>query len=247
MRPRLLHPLRERDARRPGRRPHDRRADPAQPGPPPARRGAARLRRARPGGDRAPPAGCDPLAERVREAGGPIDTALYTCCCGYLFSAAVSTTVACRTAGQIRPGSRAPVVRSPDAAAVGDPDRDVARRDRGRPADLLGRPERLLGERRRADRGHAAVLGGPHRRVVHRAACADTPAVGRDGRAARPPLDDRRARDRRPDRAGAQRAGAGTFVVATIIIWVATAAADVVARSLIRERREARRDARRDG
>jgi putative membrane protein len=41
--------------------------------------------------------------------------------------------------------------------------------------------------------------------------------------------------------------GAGTFVVATIIIWIATAAGDVVARSLTRERRDARRDARRDG
>src|SRR5438128_1361836 len=35
--------------------------------------------------------------------------------------------------------------------------------------------------------------------------------------------------------------GAGTFVVATLIIWIATAAGDVVARSLIRDRREARR------
>jgi hypothetical protein len=45
------------------------------------------------------PAACDPLVERARQAGGPIDTALYTCCCGYLFSAAVSTTVACPHCG----------------------------------------------------------------------------------------------------------------------------------------------------
>ena len=36
--------------------------------------------------------------------------------------------------------------------------------------------------------------------------------------------------------------GLGTFVVATIIIWVATVLGDFVARSLIRERRQARRD-----
>ena len=44
-------------------------------------------------------AACDPEAERVRQAGGPIDEAVYTCCCGYLFSAAVSTTVACPHCG----------------------------------------------------------------------------------------------------------------------------------------------------
>ena len=36
--------------------------------------------------------------------------------------------------------------------------------------------------------------------------------------------------------------GAGTFVVATLIIWVTTVIGDVVARSLIRDRREARRE-----
>jgi len=36
--------------------------------------------------------------------------------------------------------------------------------------------------------------------------------------------------------------GAGTFVVATIVIWVATVIGDVVARTMIRDRREARRE-----
>jgi hypothetical protein len=38
-------------------------------------------------------------AQRVREAGGPIDHALYACACGYVFDAAVSTTVACPHCG----------------------------------------------------------------------------------------------------------------------------------------------------
>lgn len=36
---------------------------------------------------------------RVRAAGGPKDDATYTCSCGYLFSASVSTTVACPHCG----------------------------------------------------------------------------------------------------------------------------------------------------
>ena len=32
---------------------------------------------------------------RVRDAGGPEDTALFSCGCGYAFEAAVTTTVAC--------------------------------------------------------------------------------------------------------------------------------------------------------
>jgi hypothetical protein len=96
MRPRLLHPLRERDARRPGRRPHDRRA--TQHGRSAGAPGAS-PRASAPEAPAPLPAGCDLLAERVRQAGGPIDTALYTCCCGYLFSAAVSTTVACPHCG----------------------------------------------------------------------------------------------------------------------------------------------------
>lgn len=36
---------------------------------------------------------------RVRRAGGPIDNASYTCACGYVFAASVSTTVACPHCG----------------------------------------------------------------------------------------------------------------------------------------------------
>jgi hypothetical protein len=42
---------------------------------------------------------CDPAVQRVREAGGPVDQASYTCACGYLFSADVSTSVACPHCG----------------------------------------------------------------------------------------------------------------------------------------------------
>jgi predicted Zn-ribbon and HTH transcriptional regulator len=41
----------------------------------------------------------DPALKRAREAGGPIDRASYTCSCGYLFSAQVSTTVRCPHCG----------------------------------------------------------------------------------------------------------------------------------------------------
>jgi predicted Zn-ribbon and HTH transcriptional regulator len=37
----------------------------------------------------------DRAAQRVRDAGGPIDEASYTCSCGFVFRAPVSTTVAC--------------------------------------------------------------------------------------------------------------------------------------------------------
>jgi hypothetical protein len=42
---------------------------------------------------------CDPDAERVREAGGPVDRASYACACGYLFRASVSTSVECPHCG----------------------------------------------------------------------------------------------------------------------------------------------------
>ncbi len=42
---------------------------------------------------------CDPDARRVREAGGPIDRASYTCSCGYVFRASVSTSVSCPHCG----------------------------------------------------------------------------------------------------------------------------------------------------
>ncbi|MGO9489742.1 MAG: hypothetical protein ACLQBB_12025 [Solirubrobacteraceae bacterium] len=92
MRPRLLNPLREAATDRPARRGHRRRAE---------RHGGE----ARPARTPEPPLGeravraCDPEAERVRQAGGPLDEAFYTCGCGYRFSAAVSTTVACPHCG----------------------------------------------------------------------------------------------------------------------------------------------------
>ncbi len=41
----------------------------------------------------------DIAVERVRSAGGPLDEASYTCQCGYLFAAPVTTTVACPHCG----------------------------------------------------------------------------------------------------------------------------------------------------
>jgi hypothetical protein len=41
----------------------------------------------------------DPDVQRVQEAGGPIDHASYSCSCGYLFSADVSTSVTCPHCG----------------------------------------------------------------------------------------------------------------------------------------------------
>jgi hypothetical protein len=45
------------------------------------------------------PRPCDPDLQRVREAGGPVDQASYTCGCGYFFRAAVSTSVICPHCG----------------------------------------------------------------------------------------------------------------------------------------------------
>jgi hypothetical protein len=75
MRTRLLHPIGERQHR-------------------PRRRGRRVAREVEP---IARP--CDPAVQRVREAGGPVDQASYTCECGYLFRAAVSTTVSCPHCG----------------------------------------------------------------------------------------------------------------------------------------------------
>jgi hypothetical protein len=41
----------------------------------------------------------DPTVARVRNAGGPIDNASYTCACGFVFAASVSTTVRCPHCG----------------------------------------------------------------------------------------------------------------------------------------------------
>jgi hypothetical protein len=89
MRPSLPHPLRER------RHPRERRRVP----------GAGRIRlshRPTTGLDVPDPTGLavpDPAVLRVREAGGPVDQACYTCACGYLFVASVSTTVSCPHCG----------------------------------------------------------------------------------------------------------------------------------------------------
>jgi hypothetical protein len=84
MRASLLHPLREpRHARR-HRRGRDVRAD-APVAPEPISQPAPQ-----PG---------DPAAQRVREAGGPVDRASYACPCGYLFRASVSTSVVCPHCG----------------------------------------------------------------------------------------------------------------------------------------------------
>jgi hypothetical protein len=78
MRPSLLHPLAERHPRRHRPKRHaviaHRRTTPA-PTPAPQLR--------------------DIAVERVRAAGGPLDEASYTCECGFLFAAPVSTTVVC--------------------------------------------------------------------------------------------------------------------------------------------------------
>ncbi|MCW3027869.1 MAG: hypothetical protein JWN81_1080 [Solirubrobacterales bacterium] len=72
MRPHLLHPLADRRHARRGRT-----------------RGAQEpLARA-----------ADTAAQRVRDAGGPIDRASYSCECGLLFQARVSTTVMCPHCG----------------------------------------------------------------------------------------------------------------------------------------------------
>jgi hypothetical protein len=80
MRPSLPHPLRER--RHPRERGRIARAGRIRIHPPAAK-----------------PAVPDPAVLRVREAGGPVDHACYTCECGYLFVASVSTTVCCPHCG----------------------------------------------------------------------------------------------------------------------------------------------------
>jgi len=78
MRPNLLHPLRE---------------------PRHSRRRARRGPRASEGVHEPVGRMCDPAVQRVREAGGPVDSASYNCACGCLFSASVSTSVRCPHCG----------------------------------------------------------------------------------------------------------------------------------------------------
>ena len=90
MRPTIRHPLREQ--RRSRARQRLRLA---------ARAGRSPIGRARRRAEPlvADPALFDPAVARVREAGGPVDRACYTCQCGYLFVATVSTTVTCPHCG----------------------------------------------------------------------------------------------------------------------------------------------------
>ena len=95
MRTNLLHPLRERaegptrtERRHSERRSKQRRAEPPR-----------RIVVEETPVEAGLPPDCDPAVARVRQAGGPLDQAVYTCGCGYLFSAPVSTTVACPHCG----------------------------------------------------------------------------------------------------------------------------------------------------
>jgi hypothetical protein len=69
----------------------------------PRRRSTGARRRERP--ERAEPAPQPPAEldlsdeRRARESGGPEDRAMYTCSCGYVFEAEVSTSVACPHCG----------------------------------------------------------------------------------------------------------------------------------------------------
>ncbi len=89
MRASLLHPLRA-----PGHSRRQRRAAPVAQS-----ETAGRTREAGAQRQRGAVSPGDPAVQRVREAGGPIDRASYTCTCGYLFSASVSTSVMCPHCG----------------------------------------------------------------------------------------------------------------------------------------------------
>ena len=78
----LSHPLRERRA---SRRRHDRHA--------------AKGKRAAAGAPAPAREAPDLALLRVREAGGPVDRASYSCECGYVFAAKVSTSVCCPVCG----------------------------------------------------------------------------------------------------------------------------------------------------
>jgi hypothetical protein len=90
MRPTLLHPL--------GERRHSRRQRRAR-GAKLATFAATETQAVEPTLERVGPLLADPAVKRAREAGGPIDRACYSCQCGYVFEAAVSTTVSCPHCG----------------------------------------------------------------------------------------------------------------------------------------------------
>jgi hypothetical protein len=81
MRASLLHPLAE---RRPARS---------------RRQRVAQQTAARSTQPRAAAPSLDSVEQRVRDAGGPVDRASYSCACGLLFQAKVSTTVSCPHCG----------------------------------------------------------------------------------------------------------------------------------------------------
>jgi hypothetical protein len=92
MRPRLLHPLGEgRHTRRHRRRGGAPVAEPLVNVLEPTTQASAPETAGR--------AKADPAVLRVQAAGGPIDHASYSCSCGYLFSADVSTSVTCPHCG----------------------------------------------------------------------------------------------------------------------------------------------------
>jgi hypothetical protein len=83
MRGNLLHPLADRRSARRSRRRTTQQPTARTPAPP-------RVAVAAP---------ADSAAQRVRDAGGPVDRAFYSCACGLLFEAKVSTTVMCPHCG----------------------------------------------------------------------------------------------------------------------------------------------------
>jgi hypothetical protein len=91
MRPSLLHPI--------GERRHTRRAHRGRRATPAPESDAVVHAPSAPQEPDATTQEPDSAAKRVREAGGPTDKASYACPCGYLFAAAVSTTVECPHCG----------------------------------------------------------------------------------------------------------------------------------------------------
>jgi len=91
---RLAHPIAERRRAHRRTRAHARAAAAALA--PPAAAPAAVAAPHAAGGEAA---SADPDVARVQTAGGPLDRASYTCACGYVFSAPVSTSVSCPHCG----------------------------------------------------------------------------------------------------------------------------------------------------
>jgi hypothetical protein len=90
MKPMLLIPL--------GERRHSRRRRPGRGAKQPTLAATA-PQAAEPTLERLGPVLADPAVQRARAAGGPNDRASYSCQCGFVFEAAVSTTVSCPHCG----------------------------------------------------------------------------------------------------------------------------------------------------